>query len=141
MTDQKEIARKIVELRIALRRVCMCEDGDKALLSLKTKALFIISQSDRVSPSQLMNSLKIAKPNLTALAKELEKEELIMRSHTLIDRRTILYSITGKGRAYLEERIDRISALIGTAIETPKDADRISLSIDEILRFLSFVSI
>lgn len=141
MPEQVELAQKIVELRIALRRICMCENGDKQLLNLKTKALFVIAQSDKVSPSQLMSTLKIVKPNLTALAKELEKEELIIRSHTLMDRRAILYSVTPKGRAYLDERMRRIGEVVSTAIETPKDAERIALNIDDLLSFLSFVSI
>lgn len=137
----EDLSKKIIELRIALRRVCMCEDGDKALLSLKTKVLFVVSQADKVSPSQLMSSLKIAKPNLTALAKEMEKDGLIVRSHTLIDRRTILYSITSKGRTYLDERVRRIAEVIGTAVESPKDGERVAYNIEELLSFLSFVSI
>jgi len=141
MSNSLELAKKLIELRLALRRACMCEDGDKALLSLKTKALFVIAGAETVSPSQLMAELKIVKPNLTVLAKELEKDELIIRTHTLIDRRAVLYGITAKGRAYLEERIARIADNLRLDGLTESVGERAGLSMDEVLRFLSEVGI
>ena len=139
MNQAEKLARKLIELRLALRRACMCEDGDKALLSLKTKALFVIAGAETVSPAQLMAELKIVKPNLTMIAKELEKEELIIRTHTLIDRRAILYGITAKGLAYLEERIARIAENL--SLTADESVERAELSMDEVLRFLSHVGI
>jgi len=134
MNQAEQLATKLIELRLALRRACMCEDGDKALLSLKTKTLFVIAKSETVSPTQLMNELKVVKPNLTIIAKDLEREGLIIRTHTLIDRRAVLYGITAKGRAYLAERIGRIGE--GLALPSEQSAERALLSMDEVLRFL-----
>ena len=129
--DFSHPAKKIVELRIATRRACMCEEGDKALISLKTKMLYVISTGgERVTPHDVMERLKILKPNLTSLSKELEKKGLITRTKTLMDRRSITYALTTAGEKYLETRLDRIANNLkdifgGDMLEAQKKIDQV----------------
>jgi len=137
--DFSGLAKKIVELRIATRRACMCEEGDKALLSLKTKMLYVLSQSERVTPPEILSALKILKPNLTAMSKEMEAEGLITRTKTLIDRRSITYTITPDGEKYLSERLARIAESLKGVYARQEDYDGAVQKIDDILDFLSFL--
>jgi len=137
--DYSQLVKKIIELRMATRRVCMCEEGDKALLSLKTKMLFIVSSGDRVTPQEIMSGLKILKPNLAAMSKELEDEGLILRTKSLLDRRGITYSLTPDGEKYLRERLGRIAQNLKGVYDAQEDYDKAERKIDDVLDFLSFL--
>ena len=102
-----DIASNLIKLRLLTRRLLMCEDGEKKLISLKTKLLFLLSGGGR-TPVAIMDALKISKPNLTMLGNALYEEGLIERE-PLADRRSIQYLITDKGRSYLSERLKRIN--------------------------------
>jgi DNA-binding MarR family transcriptional regulator len=137
--EYSALARKIVDLRIAARLACMCEDGDKALLSLKTKFLYVLYGKDCVSPPEIMARLRILKPNLTTLAKALERENLICRSRTLLDRRGISYSLTERGQGYLDERLARIAENLKGIYDTQMEYDAAADKISDVLDFLSFL--
>ncbi len=104
-----KLAEKILELRLATRRVCMCEGKEgakKNTLSLKTKVLFLIGKEYR--PKEIISAMKIAKTNLALLTKEMANEGLIEKLKDGLDRREVTYSITQKGRDYLCSRLSSI---------------------------------
>lgn len=137
-----EIAGRIIKLRIATRQTCMCEaDGDKPLLSLKTKTLYLLSKQERVSPQEIMQSLKILKPNMTTLANELETEELLEKSRGIIDRRSISYSITEKGKEYLNKRLAVLAKALVGIFDAREDYNYIISKIDEVLNFMAFITL
>jgi len=133
------LAKKIVDLRISTRLACMCEEGDKALISLKTKMLHILSQSERITPPEIIARLKILKPNLTAMSKEMEEEGLIVRTPNLLDRRSITYTLTVEGAKYLSDRLNRITASLKGIFDAQEQYDSAERKIDEVLDFLSFL--
>ena len=136
--DLTALSKKIIELRIATRRACMCEDGDKSLISLKTKMLFVIADGG-VNPPEIMARLKVLKPNLAAMSKELEGEGLITRAKTLTDRRSITYALTPEGEKYLEIRINRIADMLKGVYGEQAAYDDAGRKIEEVLDFLSFL--
>ncbi|MDR0426372.1 MAG: hypothetical protein LBH24_04280 [Clostridiales bacterium] len=105
-----DLGEKIIELRLAARRSCMCEETEngrkKSTLSLKTKILFLLSRG--APPKAVMSELFIAKTNFSAIAKELFFERLIEKRRSPDDKRAVFYSLTQEGEAYLETRIERI---------------------------------
>lgn len=101
-----DLAQKLIQLRLATRRVCMCEGKDKnkkSTISLKTKILFLIAEE--CSPREIVSELMIAKTNLALITKDMANEGLIEKSKTSLDRREVSYSITPKGHDYLNERL------------------------------------
>lgn len=137
-----EIAGRIIKLRIATRQTCMCEEeSDKTLLSLRTKTLYLLSLQERVSPQEIMQALKILKPNMTTLANELEHDGLLEKARGLIDRRSISYSITEKGREYLDKRLAVLARALAGIFDERADYDNIILKIDEVLNFLAFITL
>lgn len=108
MNTKNELAINLIRLRLATRQGCMCEDGDKKLIGLKTKILFLLRDGARLTPMQIMDTLRIAKPNLTMLGNALFKEGLVIRE-ALNDKRNIVYSLTVRGEDYLRTRVERIA--------------------------------
>lgn len=101
-----DLAQKIIELRLATRRACMCEGRDQAkknTLSLKTKTLFLIDKG--CSPKEIIAALVIAKTNLALLTKDMDAEGLIVKTKGTLDRREVYYSLTDNGKKYLNERL------------------------------------
>ena len=98
-----ELADNIIKLRLATRKVCMCEgDAKKSTISLKTKVLALIERG--LSTREILLTLMIAKTNLALLTKEMAFEGLIEKSKGESDRREVRYSITKTGTEYLNER-------------------------------------
>ena len=101
-----DLAQKIIELRLATRRACMCEGRDqskKNTLSLKTKTLFLIDKG--CSQKEIIAALVIAKTNLALLTKDMAAEGLIVKTKGTLDRREVYYSLTDNGKKYLNERL------------------------------------
>lgn len=97
----------------------MCEGNDRAkknTLSLKTKALFLISRG--CSPKEIIASLCIAKTNLAILTNEMALGGLIVKSKGTLDRREVNYTLTDAGEEYLRERMFVIEEKIKPAFPT-----------------------
>lgn len=138
-----DIAEKIIELRIATRRACMCEDSTKKkknTLSLKSKILFNLSKKS-LSPCELISSLQIAKANLTILTNQMVREGLIIKTKGTFDRREITYSITDEGREILKTKLDIIEKAFSTILTDEKDYNAAITKIDDVLSLLSFLAI
>ncbi len=102
----QELAKKIIELRLATRRACMCEGlsgAAKNTLSLKTKVLYLIERGQ--STREILASLMIAKTNLALITKELAQAGLITKTKSEEDRRAVNYTLTDEGHEYLSERL------------------------------------
>ncbi len=134
-----DIADKIIELRLATRRVCMCESAQskKSTMSLKTKVLFLIERGN--SAKDIIWNLNIAKTNLALLTSSLERDGLITKTQKLRDKREKNYTLTDKGIKYLSERKEIINSLFKTLITSESDLEDAVSKIDEVLDLLSFV--
>ena len=132
-----KLAEKIIELRLATRRVCMCEGKEgakKNTLSLKTKVLFLISKEFR--PKEIIASMKIAKTNLALLTKEMADEGLIEKLKDGLDRREVTYSITAKGQEYLDTRLSSIENELSSSIASQFQYDEALALIDTVITLL-----
>lgn len=103
------LAELIIELRLATRRMCMCEGkagARKSTLSLRTKVLYLIAHD--CSAREIAARLHIAKTNLAQLTTSMAADGLIDKTQGDLDRREVLFSITEKGKSYLDERLRAI---------------------------------
>ncbi|MCL2752182.1 MAG: transcriptional regulator [Firmicutes bacterium] len=141
MDITEELAERIISLRIATRLPCMCEESGKALLTLKSKALFLLSKHEKLAPQEIMSKLRILKPNMAALAKELEAEGLIEKAKNIFDRRNIVYSITDAGRNYVSRRLEHIARGAAGIFDNQADYDTMIAKIDDVIGFLAFMTV
>lgn len=135
-----ELAEKLVELRIATRSATMCENvsgKNKNTLSLKTKILFLL-KNDSLPPIDIMTTLHLAKTNLALLTGEMEREGLITKDKQLRDKRLVYYSITDKGKEYLNARLDIIESALKKAFHGD-EYDKAFKALSEAVAVLSFL--
>lgn len=134
------LAEKLVQLRIATRGVTMCESlngKQKNTLSLKTKILFLLKDND-LPPIDIMTSLHLAKTNLALLTGEMARDGLITKEKQARDKRIIYYSLTDKGRDYLEARLQIIETALKKAFGK-EEYDKAYETLDEAVNVLSFL--
>lgn len=135
------ISEKIVELRIATRRACMCENTDKKkknTLSLKTKILFLLKDKN-LMPCDIISMLQIAKTNLAIMTSQMADEGLIHKIKSDFDKREITYEITDEGRAYLARRLDIIENAFKNILTDETEYESAVSKVDEVLSLLSFL--
>lgn len=134
------LSEKLVELRIATRGATMCESVNgkqKNTLSLKTKILFLLKDKD-LPPIDIMTSLHLAKTNLALLTSEMAKDGLITKDRQARDKRIVYYSLTDKGREYLEARLNIIETALKKAFDK-EEYNRAYAALDEAVNVLSFI--
>ncbi len=135
----KNFAEKIIELRLATRKACNCEEQNaKKTLNLKSKFLFCIKDKPS-TPSQLMNRLVIGKTNLAIMAKQLLAEGLIERTVTSADRRNVSYTITDKGKQHVDAVMQRIEELFSKILTDEKEYDDAIRYADELITLFSYL--
>ncbi|MBE5730495.1 MAG: MarR family transcriptional regulator [Clostridiales bacterium] len=138
--DGMELAQKLVELRIATRGATMCENmygKSKNTLSLKTKILFLIRDKS-LPPSDIISTLHLAKTNVALIAAEMIKEGLIVKEKSELDKRSVWYAITDKGKEYLDSRLRVIEDMLNERY-SKKDYQRALKIMSDAIDILSFI--
>lgn len=90
---------------------------------------------------EIIAELKIHKTNLAILTGQMEKDGLINKAKDVLDKREISYSLTESGRLFLEKRMSQINATYRGTLEDSGEYERAVSAIDEVLHFLSFLSV
>ena len=111
-------ARKILEIKCLSQT--LCQNGNVENTNNQLKVLYFIDEYQSVTPQLLISKLGIVKSNLALLTKSLIKDELIVSSKSLADKRAIVYSITEKGKQILDEHLSSISRYIRQDEQTPE---------------------
>lgn len=132
------LAKNILMTRILSQNAC--EDfnrkaNKKSLLQASERVLFLIGEFGSISPSNLIEKLYIAKSNLTPICKQLLIEELIEVKQDVADKRIIYYSLTKKGEARLNARLETIGKSVSLCC--PQDIDELNNSLETINQILS----
>ncbi len=122
-------ARKLLETKALCQTICNFSKNEATNNTLKV--LYFIDEYKAVSPSLLISKLGIVKSNLALLTKNMIKDRLIEAYHTNIDRRTITYRITQKGRNMLNEYLEKIEKIFRNSDPSLEQA------FDTILEFLN----
>ena len=104
MADDFTSAKNLLKLAIDLQNFCESSDNkelNKNILSIKFKILLLIQEYGKVSPSTLVEQLKIAKSNIALFCKQLLIEQYIVSKQDEFDHRIIYYCLTKKGDKYV----------------------------------------
>ena len=104
MADDLLSAKSLLRLAIDLQNFCESTDSkdlNKNILSIKFKILFLIQEYGKVSPSTLVEELKIAKSNIALFCKQLLIKQYIVSKPDEFDHRIIYYCLTKKGDKYV----------------------------------------
>ncbi|MDD7157814.1 MAG: MarR family winged helix-turn-helix transcriptional regulator [Firmicutes bacterium] len=137
----KKISERVIDLRIATRRACMCENVSgkgKNTLSLKTKVLYLIAHD--CGPRDIQLILCIAKTNLALITASLTKQGLIVKSRDYNDRRHVRYAVTGKGRKYLSTCLDVIEKSFASAFPDKESYGDALKKLEDALEVFSFIN-
>ena len=80
----------------------------------------------------LIDSLCLAKSNVAILCNQLLKENMIEKTKDEFDNRGIFYSITEKGRKYLDEQLDKMTFNFSRQLDYKKNMKTIEKLINEL---------
>jgi DNA-binding MarR family transcriptional regulator len=76
---------------------------------LKIKVLYFISQYENLSVSMIIDKLGLKKSNFALMAKDLERQGLVVSRSGEIDKRCRMMSLTEKGKAELDAFMQSLS--------------------------------
>lgn len=111
MTKTNEInvfSKNIIELKLIADRMAEGKGDEPGIFSNMHQILYIVNRKEFVSPKEIISELNIAKSNLAILAKKMIDDGLIESHKDTENRREIFYNITEKGKAVLQEKLDKI---------------------------------
>jgi DNA-binding MarR family transcriptional regulator len=103
----REIRRKLIKTALA--------DIDVDITPLHFEILRLLEKEGKLHVAEIGEKLQVAKAQMTHLMERLADLNMIERKTDIADRRTINITLTGQGRAFLDEHKNR---LVGTAMET-----------------------
>lgn len=130
-------AKKIIELISKLNGLIEGFDelfaNKKNYLTNKDKIIIFLSEKP-LTPAILINKLNIAKTNLALVCKELLKEDLIEKTHDLIDKRNISYKLTVKGLKKSNEILKSLSNNIKNQLGTKINCENINNLVVKLLQ-------
>ncbi len=128
----------MIELRIATRSACNFAHGKGSFVTLRTKALYIISKKP-CSPIDLMEKLCMVKSNLALLCNKMVADGVIVKVKNSEDKRVISYHITEKGENELERTTALIEEKFKGVFSSEKEYGEGLEKFDAILDLLSFI--
>ena len=129
-------AEKVIKLISKLSN--LVEDFDdvfsnkKYNLTIKDKFLIFVMDENK-KPAMLIKELGVAKTNLAIISKELLKEGLIFKTSDEKDRRSIVYSISEKGKLKVAEILGKLNKNITNQLSTKTNFENINYLIDNLL--------
>ena len=123
-----ELGEKLIELRIATRGACNFERGKGCAVTLRTKALYLLSLKPR-SPIDLMEQLCMVKSNLALLCNKLVEDGAVV----------ISYHITEKGEKELAEVLEKLEEKFKGVFSNKKEYDEGVKKFADLLDLLSFI--
>ena len=103
----REIRRKLVKATLA--------STDVYISPLHFEIMSLLKETGTLHVAEIGEKLHLAKAQMTHLIDKLVDLNMVERKTNLADRRTINITLTGRGRAFLEEHKNR---LVSTAMET-----------------------
>ena len=103
----REIRRKLIKTALA--------DIDVDITPLHFEILRLLEKEGKLHVAEIGEKLQVAKAQMTHLIDKLADLDMVERKTDMADRRTINITLTGRGRAFLEEHKNR---LVHTAMET-----------------------
>lgn len=70
--------------------------------------LFYLSKHEAVTPNALADSLKVSRSRITVILKDLEEENMIIRTKDISDKRKVSISLASKGKEFTENKLKEL---------------------------------
>lgn len=134
----ENLGEKLMELRIATRSACNCEQGKGCFVTLREKVLFLVSRKPQ-SPPELMERLCMVKSNLALLCNKMVEDGAIVKVKNSEDKRVISYHITEKGERELQETLKLLENKFKGVFSDEKEYAAGVEKFDALLDLLSFL--
>jgi DNA-binding MarR family transcriptional regulator len=120
--ENAEIARKLLGSFQRFRRVMKGPPHFADLKGSEMGLLFIIrhgcgAETCGMKVSELSSRLHVTSPSVTQLVTSLEEQGLVQRRMDMGDRRSVLVSLTEKGRGITEKAEDHLLAMLSGLVE------------------------
>lgn len=135
---RKTAGELLIELNMALRSACGSADGRGDPITLRIKALYLLSEKPR-TPIELMDRLCMVKSNLAVMCNKMAEDGEIEKTHSSHDKRIVTYTITDKGMHSLTETVKMLEEKFKGILTTEKEYNEGIGRFDSILDLLSFI--
>ncbi len=135
---RKTAGELLIELNMALRGACESVSGRGDPITLRVKALYLLSEKPR-TPIELMDRLCMVKSNLALLCNRMTEGGEIEKMHSSPDKRVVTYTITEKGMRTLGETVKLLEEKFKGILTTEKEYDEGIEKFNSILDLLSFI--
>lgn len=118
-----------VRLRLAITRTSrrLRQEAGPGLSPTLTSALATIDRHGPLTPSELAARERVQRPTATRLVARLQELGVVERAADPLDRRSSLLSVTGEGRALLDELRGRKTAYLAHRLEGLDPDERATL--------------
>lgn len=135
MATSKNQIKDVLTLITKLQNFCEGFDAsNKAVVyTSKIKILLELSKQACMSPSVLVVKLGMAKTNLAMLGKDLINDGLIQKTKDSVDTRGVFYSLTSKGKDYLNNFLVVAQKNFDKSIAYTNKEQKINKSISDLL--------
>ncbi|MBQ9988389.1 MAG: MarR family transcriptional regulator [Clostridia bacterium] len=77
----------------------------------------LLNQGSEINPSQLSDALGVSRPRVTSALRSLRNKGFVLMSICEEDRRRMCVSLTEEGRAYIEEKQERLHKYLQELIQ------------------------
>lgn len=104
--------RKLLEIKALTQTIC--QNGNTDSTNTQIKVLYFIDEYKQTSPQILISKLGINKSNLAILMKKMIADGYVESNKGSIDKRSIFYSITEKGKNLLDEYLQKLDEVINS---------------------------
>lgn len=132
------LGKNLIELRIASRNACNFEQGKGSAVTLRIKALYLLSLKP-CTPPELMEKLCMVKSNLALLCNKMVKDGVIVKVKNSDDRRVICYHITEKGDKELGTILHKIEEKFKGTFSSDAEYEKGVEKFNDLLDLLSFI--
>lgn len=106
---------------------------------LQMSTMWYVNGNDELTMGELAKKLRISKQQTTKLVDTMESKNLVMRCHSLANKRIIKVKLTENGKAILQEVEENYATEFIAKISNEEEADCLFASMENIVRILSKV--
>lgn len=104
---------------------------------LQMSTMWYVNGNDELTMGELAKKLRISKQQTTKLVDTMESKNLVMRCHSLANKRIIKVKLTENGKAILQEVEENYANEFLAKIENNEDTECLFAAMADIVRILS----
>lgn len=128
------LSEKLYQLCCNTHNLCKRQNSElyKDLFSIQYSILFYLYKNNKVTPTELVQNLGIAKSNIATFCKNLEKKKQITHVKSEEDKRSICYTLTDYGKKYVVKLQEKFCDVLGGSFSSSSERE-VANKLQEIL--------